>query len=97
MYSAYSDYIGFNATMQVNMTRNGPVCFTLGSNDASALWLDSSASALISLGKYDTYNTETKVVYLAEGIHDLMLRYYDVQGNARVSFYCDSDITMLYP
>ena len=94
LYQAYSDYIGFNATMQVNMTRTGPVSFVIGNDDGSALWID--GGVVINLGG-GTYKTGSLVVYLSEGIHDLMLIYYEVQGGAIASFHCDYDITMWYP
>jgi len=41
------------------------------------------------------YRTRSIVINdLSQGFHTLTLHYYEVSGNAKVSFDCDSDILM---
>jgi len=92
VFLTYDDFIGFEATMQVRMQRDGPVTFTIGSDDVS--WLDvDDMSEVIFLGA-GGYKTGSYTMYLSQGAHTLTLWYYDKRGYARVSFECDSDILM---
>jgi hypothetical protein len=95
VFLGYDDYIGFSATMQVNMTRNGPVSFTMGSDDGSRLYVD-GVQQLDDWSQH-SYRTTTTVLYLTQGIHTLTLWYYEVTNTARVSFNCDQDILMWNP
>ena len=95
IFLGYDDYIGFEATMQVKMQRNGPVSFTVGSDDANRLYVDGVLQ--IDDWSTHTYRTNSKVVSLSQGFHTLALWYYDVSGSARLSFSCDSDILMWNP
>lgn len=95
VFLSYDDYIGFSATMQVNMTRNGPVTFTVGSDDGILLRVDGVDQ--ISEFYDHSYHTTSKVLYLSQGIHTLELWYYEHTNTARVSFSCDQDILMWNP
>lgn len=97
VFSTYSDYIGFNATMQVRMQRNGPVTITIGSEDGARLYID----GLLWIDNWNNVGTYTiKSVTIdpfVQGYHTLVLVYYKITGNARISFTCDSDILMWNP
>jgi hypothetical protein len=90
VFSIYDDYIGFTATMQVNMQRNGPVTFTVGSDDAHIFYVDGLVNA--TDWSAHAYRTQTIMLYLSQGMHTLTLEYREGIGAARVSFECDSDI-----
>jgi hypothetical protein len=92
VYGAYADYIGFDATMQVKMSRNGPVTFTVGGDDNFWFYVDGALtiSGSLSWGI-------SKTIYLSQGTHTLTLWWYDVTGTALVIFNCDSDIVMWNP
>lgn len=95
VFLTYDDFIGFEATMQVRMQRDGPVTFTIGSDDVS--WLDvDDMNEVIFLGAGWGYKTGSYTMYLSQGTHTLTLWYYEKRGDARVSFECDSDILMWY-
>jgi len=94
VFLGYDDYIGFQAIMKINMQRDGPVHFVIGSDDGSRLYIDGNL-------RIDNWGTHTFTyrgitIDLSKGFHTLMLWYYDVTGGARVSFDCDSDILMWY-
>jgi len=95
LFLGYDDYIGFRATMQVKMERNGPVTFTIGSDDGSELYVDGNKK-IDNWGSH-SYRTRSITMYLSQGSHSLTLWYYDLTDYARVSFECDSDILMWYP
>jgi len=94
IFLGYDDYIGFEATMQVKMQRNGPVTFTIGSDDGSRLYIDDVLK--VDNWSQGSYRTISTLVYLTQGFHTLKLRYYEVGTYSRVSFDCDSDILMWY-
>jgi len=96
LFLGWDDYIGFTtATMQVRMQRNGPVTFTLGSDDGASLYVD----GVLQIGDWaaHSYRTISKTLTLSVGYHTLAIDYYEVTGNARLSFNCDSDILMWNP
>jgi len=92
VFSIYPDYIGFQATMQVVMSRDGPVSFTVGSDDGSKLLVD--GIEIINLWGGHEYITESITIILGRGTHTLTLWYHEDIWEARVSFNCDSDILM---
>jgi len=92
IFLGYDDYIGFQATMQVKMQREGPVTFTIGSDDGSRLYIDGEQK-IDNWGSH-AYLTRSIIVNLSQGFHTLTLWYYEVGSTARVSFDCDSDILM---
>lgn len=94
IFLGYDDYIGFRATMQVKIQRDGPVAFTIGSDDGSELYID-DVKKIDNWGSH-AYRTRSITLYLSQGIHSLTLRYYDISSYARISFNCDSDILMWY-
>jgi hypothetical protein len=98
IFLGYDDYVGFVATMQVNMPRNGPVTFLLGADNNARLSVDGGEilSATNQWGGIVTGGIG-KTVTLGQGMHTLTLRYYEVTGYARVMFDCDSDILHWYP
>jgi hypothetical protein len=96
LFSGYTDYIGFQAFMTVRMQRNGPVTFTIGSDDGSRLYVD----GVLWIDNYaqGSYHTKSVTINpLAQGYHTLLLIYYDTTDVARVTFSCDSDILMWNP
>jgi len=95
VFLGYDDYIGFQATMQVNMSRNGPVTFMVGSDDGVRLYVD----GVLQIDDYSqhSYRTTSKVLSPSQGMHTLILWYYEVATTARVSFQCDSDLVMWNP
>jgi len=95
LFLGYDDYVGFQATMQVNMKRSGPVTFTVGSDDGIRLYVD-GVQQIDDYGQH-SYRTTSKLISLSQGTHTLTLWYYEVISSARVSFNCDSDILMWNP
>jgi len=94
VFLGYDDYIGFKATMTINMTRDGPVHFVIGSDDGSRLYIDGVSK--IDYWWSHVYGVKDITTDLSKGLHTLTLWYYDVTSGARVSFDCDSDILMWY-
>ena len=90
VFSTYNTYIGFIATMQVNMQRIGPVSFTVGSDDGIRLSVD--GSVVIDDFTAHSYRTQSLIMNLGQGMHPLTLQYYQETVNAQASFTCDSDI-----
>ncbi len=95
LFQAYGDYIGFQATMIVNMQRDGPVHFVVGSDDGSKLYVD--GGLWMDSWSAHSYRETTVTGGLSRGFHTLTLWYYDVAGPARISFNCDPDILMWNP
>lgn len=94
IFAGHDDYIGFGATMDVKVERDGPVTFTIGSDDSSDLYIDGVRR--INNWGIHTYRTRSITIDLSEGTHHLTLYYIDKIGHARVSFDCDFDILMWY-
>ncbi len=94
IFSEYTELIGFEAFMQVNIQRNGPVTFTIGSDDGSRLFVD--GIEIINNWDSHLYLTKSTTINLSQGIHTLTLHYYNVASYARVSFSCDLDVLMWY-
>jgi hypothetical protein len=92
LFLEYDDYIGFQAVMEVKMQRDGPVSFTIGSDDASSLYIDGAEG--INLWGAHFYTMKSITVDLSKGTHILSLWYHDLTGDAKVTFDCDSDILM---
>jgi hypothetical protein len=91
MFSGYSTYIGFVATMQIKMQRDGPVNFIIGSDDSSWLYLD--GVLIIDNGGLHPYQTRSILKSdLSQGFHTLTLSYIQVTGGSEASFDCDSDL-----
>ena len=95
IFLGYDDYIGFVASMQIRMQRNGPVTFTIGSDDGVRLLVDD----VVQLDDYSQhgYRTVSTTINLSPGYHTLTLYYYEVTSTARVSFNCDSDLLRWNP
>jgi len=89
VFSGYDDYIGFDATMQINMQRDGPVTFKVGGDDNFWLYLDGAQPAIIS-GSANLGISKT--IYLSRGMHTLTLWWREITVSAQVLFDCDSDI-----
>ncbi len=94
IFSEYSELIGFEAFMQVNIQRNGPVTFTIGSDDGSRLFVD--GIEIINNWDSHLYLTKSTTINLSQGLHTLTLHYYNVASYARASFSCDLDVLMWY-
>jgi hypothetical protein len=95
LFGGYSDYVGFQATMTINMQRDGPVHFVTGSDDGSKLYVDGE----LWIDNWGSHAYAEKGVTrdLSKGFHTLTLWYYDIGGAARVSFNCDPDILIWNP
>jgi hypothetical protein len=93
VFSGYSDYIGFQATMTVKMQRDGPVTITVGSDDYAWLYIDGILWLYLGAGAYKTQSI-TINPFAPQGYHTLTLEYKEVLSFARVSFSCDPDILM---
>lgn len=91
IYRSYSDYIGFVATAEINVPRDGPVYFRIGSDDGSKLYVDGNL-VIDNWGDHG-YRTKDVTRYLTEGKYDLKLYYYDIGLDAAVSFSTDNDVT----
>jgi hypothetical protein len=91
VFGEHSDYVGFRATMQVNMQRDGPVTFTVGGDDGYSFSIDGVAKIDdYSLHAYRT--TTTIIANLTQGLHTLSLDYFEGPEAARVTFDCDHDL-----
>ena len=95
VFGGYSDYIGFQAVMTINMQRDGPVHFVTGSDDGSKLYVD--GELWIDNWGSHSYREMGVTRDLSKGTHTLTLWYYDISGGARISFNCDLDILMWNP
>jgi hypothetical protein len=95
LFQGYSDYVGFQATMRINMNRDGPIHFEIGSDDGARFYIDDGLW-LDNWGTHEYQKIGTTYT-LSKGFHTLTLWYYDVVGLARVSFKCDPDILMWNP
>ncbi len=95
VFSSYADYVGFSATMNINMQRTGPVTFTIGSDDGARLYVD----GVMQIDDWSThgYRTTSKVINLDQGTHTLTLWFYEITGTAHMSFDCDIDVIMWAP
>lgn len=94
IFAGHDDYIGFGATMNVNIERDGPVTFTIGSDDGADLYID--GVRYINNWGIHYYSTKSVTLDLSQGSHHLTLYYFDKTGYARVSFNCDFDILISY-
>jgi hypothetical protein len=95
VFGGYSDYIGFQATMTINMQRDGPVHFVIGSDDGSRLYVD-GVLWIDNWGSH-SYTEKGVTMDLSRGMHTLALSYYDITGGARISFNGDLDVMMWNP
>lgn len=95
IFGGYADYVGFQATMTINMQRDGPVHFVTGSDDGSKLYVD-GVLWIDNWGSHP-YSQLGTTKDLSKGFHTLTLWYYDITGTGRISFDCDSDIIMWNP
>jgi hypothetical protein len=92
VFGEYYDNIGFEADMKIKVQRDGPVSFTIGSDDGTRLYID--GVLYIDYWWGHGYGTRSITVNLDEGYHELVLEYFDWGGYARVSFDCDPDVLM---
>jgi len=92
VFLGYDDYIGFSATMQVEMQRSGPVTFNVGGDDGYELLID-GVPKISDYGQHP-FRTTMITTDLSQGTHTLTLYYYEVVSAARVYFDCDPDILM---
>jgi len=95
IFLGYADYIGFSATMQVKMQRNGQVTFNVGGDDGYELRIDGVVK-ILDYGQHP-FRTTMITIDISQGFHTLTLHYYEAISTARVYFDCDSDILMWYP
>ena len=87
-FQNYQDWIGFVATMQVEVREDGPVTFTIGSDDGARLFVDDELQ--IDIWRRTGYEKMSKTIQLNKGFHTLRLEWFDGGGWAIVSFQCDS-------
>jgi len=95
IFGSYTDLVGFRATMTINMQRDGPVHFVIGSDDGSELRVDGE----VWIDNWGTHGYREMSVTrnLSKGNHTLTLWYFDWNADARVSFNCDPDILVWNP
>lgn len=96
IFLGYDDWIGFEATMQIKVQRNGPITFTVGADDECSLYIDDVLR--IDLSQRLAYRTQSIIASdLSQGFHTLRLTYSESYGWAAVSFECDIDVLMWNP
>jgi len=96
IFLGYDDWVGFTATMQIKVQRNGPIAFTVGADDECRFYID--GGIWIDLGVRSSYRTQSVIANgLSQGFHTLTLTYSESYGWAAVSFACDPDILMWNP
>jgi len=96
VFLGYDDWIAFDATMTINMSRSGPVTFTIGADDECSFYVD--GGLFMSLSQRLAYRTTSRTYNdLATGLHVLRLSWSESYGLAAVSFDCDRDILMWNP
>jgi hypothetical protein len=95
LFLGYDDYVGFQASMTVNMQRDGPVHFVIGSDDGSRLYVD--GAIWIDSWSDHSYTEKGVTRDLSSGFHTVTLWYYEITSTARISFNCDPDILMWNP
>jgi len=96
IFLGYDDWVGFTATMQIKVQRNGPITFTVGADDECKFYID--GGIWINLGVRSSYRTQSVIANgLSQGFHTLTLTYSESYGWAAVSFECDPDILMWNP
>ncbi len=89
----YYDYIGFQAKMQINKQRDGPVTFYVGADDSYRLYID--GFLWIDGWNPEGFHSTTIVLNtLSQGFHNLELYYREWYWEASVTFSCDSDLLM---
>ena len=91
VFGEYSDYVGFRATMQVNMQRDGPVTFTVGGDDGYSFTIDGVVK-IYEYGPHSYSATTIIIANLTQGLHTLGMDYFEGPGDARVTFDCDRDL-----
>jgi hypothetical protein len=96
IFLGYDDWVGFEATMQIKVQRNGPITFTVGADDECTFYIDGGLR--INLSQRLSYRTQSIIANdLSQGFHTLTLAYSESYGLAAVSFACDSDVLMWNP
>ncbi len=90
VFSTYADYIGYAATATINVARDGPIYFKIGSDDGSRLYID--GSPVVDLYSDHSYSIKDITTTLNLGKHTLQFNYYERIDAARVSFDSDKDI-----
>jgi hypothetical protein len=95
LYGGRADYLGFEATMQIKVSKDGPIYFIVGSDDGSILYLD--GNAIIDQSGVNAYYPQNAILRLSQGAHTLKLTYLEATSWARISFACDESITILTP
>jgi hypothetical protein len=94
VYGIYADYIGFyTGTMQIRKQRDGPVTFTVGSDDGVVFWVDDIMR--LDDSTPHAYRTRSVTINdLSQGYHTLILDYKETSGTAALSFDCDLNLVM---
>jgi hypothetical protein len=87
LYGGYNEGIGFQATANFYLERDGIYTFTLGSDDGSKLSID--GNTVIDLWYDGNHADKTKLLWLSAGWHEASLLYYDWTGNAWIHLDVD--------
>ena len=92
VFGTYNDNIGFyTGTMEINIQRDGPFTFTVGSDSGAVLWID--GQMVLDDGGIHSYRTRSVTINsLPQGFHTLALDYKEIANLAVLSFNCDLDI-----
>ena len=96
VFGVYADYIGFTTgTMNIKKQRDGPVTFTVGSDDGVLFWVD-GILRIEDLGPHGYRTRSITINDLSLGFHTLVMDYKETFGDAVLSFDCDLDLIMWY-
>ncbi|MFH1473430.1 MAG: PA14 domain-containing protein, partial [Candidatus Aenigmatarchaeota archaeon] len=78
--SGYSDQIGFTSGRKIYFPVYGDYTFTVGSDDGVIVWIDDEP--VLNAWRDRGYKTDTFVVTLDEGYHNVRIDYYENGGSA---------------
>jgi len=90
IYREYDDYIGFDATAEINAPVSGLYHFKVGSDDGTELYVD--GELIIDNWRDQAFRIKEADINLAKGKHSLLLRYYDIGSIAKLLFEADREL-----
>jgi hypothetical protein len=91
-----TDYFGFCAETKIYVSKESEVHFKIGSDDYSELFIDGKLVLSIkepSSIPLTPFQEKDRSYLLTAGFHNLTLRFYELEGDARCSFTTDPDVT----
>lgn len=90
------DYFGFYAEAKIYVSKESEVHFKIGSDDYSELFIDGQLVLSIrepSSIPLNPFQEKDGSYRLTAGFHNLILKFYELEGDARCSFSTDPDVT----